>query len=224
MYAFQSYFLDKPLVKGRIFDVFEPAAGVPVKDVAIFFVHGGGWRAGSRTGFYEIMEAFGKLGYITCTTDYRLNVNGFEQLSDIREAYDCFVDILKKRNHSCRIAGHGSSAGAHLASLLCCAKPGECGENIDKISFCDKNYAFEYSIRSLAPKIIITDELGCQSDWTCVLNAVSCGVKIIASCHSDSVESVTKKCWFNKNVFERYVVLADKNSAHKIYDGDFNLL
>ena len=98
------------------------------------------------------------------------------------------------------------------------------GENIDKISFCDKNYAFEYSIRSLAPKIIITDELGCQSDWTCVLNAVSCGVKIVASCHSDSVESVTKKCWFNKNVFERYVVLADKNSAHKIYDGDFNLL
>ena len=57
MYQFQSYFLDKPLVKGRIFDVFEPAEGVPVKDVAIFFVHGGGWHSGSRAGFYEIMEA-----------------------------------------------------------------------------------------------------------------------------------------------------------------------
>lgn len=129
MYPFQSYFLDAPLNKQRIFDIFEPASGVPVKDIAIFFVHGGGWFSGSRTGFYEIMEAFGKLGYITCTTDYRLSgVNAFEQLADIREALDCFIDLLKKRGHSCRIAVHGASAGAHLASLLCCAKPGECGE------------------------------------------------------------------------------------------------
>ena len=135
MYPFQSYFLDKPLVKGRIFDVFEPAEGVPVKDVAIFFVHGGGWHSGSRAGFYEIMEAFGHLGYITCTTDYRLTANGFEQLADIRESFDCFVEILKKRNHSCRIAVHGSSAGAHLASLLCCAKPGECGEKVEKLKY-----------------------------------------------------------------------------------------
>ena len=136
MYPFKSYFLDKPLIKGRVFDVFEPEAGVPVKDVAIFFVHGGGWNAGSRTGFYQLMEAFGKLGYITCTTDYRMNgANGFTQLEDIRESFDCFVHLLKERNHSCRIAVHGSSAGAHLASLLCCAKPGECGEIVDKLKY-----------------------------------------------------------------------------------------
>ena len=135
MHSFKSYFLDKPLQKGRMFDLFEPAEGVPVRDVAIFFVHGGGWRSGSRTGFYEIMEAFGKLGYITCTTDYRLNVTAFEQLSDIRESFDCFVQILKERGHSCRIAVHGSSAGAHLASLLCCARPGECGEDCSKLQY-----------------------------------------------------------------------------------------
>lgn len=136
MYPFTSYFLDKPLIKGRIFDIFEPAAGVPVKDVAIFFVHGGGWNAGSRTGFYEIMQAFGKLGYITCTTDYRLSgVTAFDQLSDIRESFDCFVKLLKERGHSCRIAVHGSSAGAHLASLLCCARPGECGEDVSKLKY-----------------------------------------------------------------------------------------
>lgn len=134
--SFQSFYLDSPLVKGRIFDVFEPAEGVPVQDVAIFFVHGGGWRSGARSGFHEIMEAFGERGFITATTDYRLSgVNCFEQLSDIREAYDCFVKLLKERNHSCRIAVHGSSAGAHLASLMCCAKPGECGEDISELKY-----------------------------------------------------------------------------------------
>ena len=98
------------------------------------------------------------------------------------------------------------------------------GENIDKISFCDKNYAFEYAIRSLAPKIIVTDELVGQADWDNVFNAVSCGVKVIASCHSDSVENVIKKECFLKGVFERYVVLSDKKSTYKIYDGDFNEL
>ena len=69
MYPFQSYYLDCPLVKGRAFDVFEPAPGVPVQDIAIFFVHGGGWTSGSRSGFHPLMEAFGKLGYITATAD-----------------------------------------------------------------------------------------------------------------------------------------------------------
>ena len=134
MYQYTGYYLDDDIVMNRTFDVFMPEK-ITQKTV-LFFVHGGGWRSGSRTGFYEIMEAFGKLGYITCTTDYRLSgVNGFEQLADIRESFDCFVKILKERNHSCRIAVHGSSAGAHLASLLCCAKPGECGEDVSKLQY-----------------------------------------------------------------------------------------
>ena len=138
MYPFQSYYLDQPLIKGRVFDIFEPAPGVPVQDIAIFFVHGGGWTAGSRTGFHPIMEAFGKLGYITATADYRLSgVTAFDQLADIRKSFDCFVDILKKRNHPCRIAVHGSSAGAHLASLMVCAKPGELGEKNDELKYPD---------------------------------------------------------------------------------------
>ncbi|MBQ4631654.1 MAG: alpha/beta hydrolase [Clostridia bacterium] len=127
-YMFKSYYLDSPLVKGRIFDVFEPDE--ITKDVAIFWVHGGGWRGGSRE-FHTIMEALSNRGYIVASTDYRLDAkDAFEQLKDIRESYDRFVSILKEMQRPLRIAVYGVSAGAHLASLLLCANPGECGEEL----------------------------------------------------------------------------------------------
>ena len=126
-YTFQSFYLDKPLIKGRVFDVFEPEK--VTEDIAIFIVHGGGWRAGSRASFHEIMEAFNNRGYIVASTDYRLDAkDAFEQISDIRAAYDRFVTYLKEKNRPLKIAVYGESAGAHLASLLLCAEPGECGE------------------------------------------------------------------------------------------------
>lgn len=126
-HKFESYYLDYPLVTGRIFDVFEPEE--ITKDVAIFMVHGGGWRGDSRTKFHQIMEAFTERGYLVASTDYRLYAkDAFEQLTDIRAAYDRFVTMLKERNLPLKIAVYGESAGAHLASMLIYAKPGQCGE------------------------------------------------------------------------------------------------
>jgi acetyl esterase/lipase len=126
-YKYESYYLDTPLIKGRVFDVFEPEEAT--KDVAVFIVHGGGWRAGNREAFHEIMEAFCNRGYYVASTDYRLNAkDAFEQISDVRAAYDRFVTYLKERNRPLKIAVYGESAGAHLASLVLCAKPGACGE------------------------------------------------------------------------------------------------
>lgn len=124
---FYSYYLDSPLVPGRVFDVFEPEK--ITKDISLFIVHGGGWRLGSRTGFHSIMEAFSNEGYVVASTDYRLYAkDAFEQLSDVRAAYDRFVSVLKEKNLPLKIAVYGESAGAHLASLMVCANPGECGE------------------------------------------------------------------------------------------------
>ena len=101
--TFETYYLDSPLVQGRVFDLYVPEN--VTKDTAIFIVHGGGWRAGSRTGFHEIMEAFGNRGYIVASTDYRLNAkDAFMQLGDIREAYDRFVSILKEMGRPLKIA------------------------------------------------------------------------------------------------------------------------
>ena len=128
-YTLNSYYLDKPLQVGRVFDVMVPDK--VTKDTAIFMVHGGGWRSGSKSGYHTIMEAFCDRGYIVASTDYRLDAkNAFCQLKDIRESYDSFVSILKDMGRPINIAVHGSSAGAHLASLMVCADPDECGEEV----------------------------------------------------------------------------------------------
>ncbi|MEI3005134.1 MAG: hypothetical protein V8T87_11025 [Victivallales bacterium] len=82
-----------------------------------------------------------ELGYICASTDYRLpgpvrfsdspGVTAFDQLQDIRESYDRFVSLLKTMGRPLKIAVFGTSAGAHLASLLLCAAPGECGEHCE---------------------------------------------------------------------------------------------
>ena len=124
---FTSYFLDTPFVSGRVFDVFEPDS--ITEEISLFFVHGGGWQAGSRTIYHKLMEAFNNRGYLCAATDYRLKgVSVFDQLQDVREAYDHFVSWLKERGRPLKIAVCGGSAGAHLASLLLCADPGECGD------------------------------------------------------------------------------------------------
>lgn len=128
-YEFTSIYLDDPIVAGRVIDVFMPAQ--VTRDVAIFLVHGGGWRGGSRTGYHTIMRAFHAEGFICASTDYRLSgVTVFDQITDLRHAYDMFVSMLGRQGRAPRILVHGSSAGAHLAALLAAAGPGDCGESL----------------------------------------------------------------------------------------------
>ena len=76
-----------------------------------------------------VMETLAEMGYIVATTDYRLNVSAMEQLKDCREAYAHFINELKKMNRPLKVAAYGSSAGAHLASLLSVAAPGASGDD-----------------------------------------------------------------------------------------------
>ena len=98
------------------------------------------------------------------------------------------------------------------------------GENVDLITYSNKLYAFEYAIRSLAPTVIITDELSGEKDWECVISAKNSGVKIIASCHGESLDSIKNKKYFNKNVFDRYFILESLRNPgilKEIYNSDF---
>lgn len=101
------------------------------------------------------------------------------------------------------------------------------GENIDKLAFSSKQFAFLSGIRALSPKVIITDELSNKDDWDCVMNAKNSGVKVLASCHAKNIEEVTRKQSFIKDIFDRYVVLKDDLCAgilEGVYDKDFNKL
>ncbi len=116
MLQFRSIYLDTPVQTGRIFDLFSPEEEAK-HDTALFFIHGGGWHGGSRTGFHSIIEACIARGYEAATTDYRLTVSLFDQVADIREALSRYADDLEQRGRPRRVALIGSSAGAHLALM-----------------------------------------------------------------------------------------------------------
>lgn len=86
------------------------------------------------------------------------------------------------------------------------------GNFYDKICFASKAIGFENGIRALSPNLIVTDELGGEKDIEAVRYAANCGVNILASVHSDSIESFTKKpCYatlISEKLFKRYVLLS----------------
>lgn len=104
----------------------------------------------------------------------------------------------------------------------------DCGINskyTDKIAFATKKVGFENGIRSLSPDIIVTDEVGQDEDIEALRYASSCGVKILASTHADSMETFNKKPLFQQivkeKIFKRYVLLSKRNGPgtfEGIYD------
>ncbi len=100
---------------------------------------------------------------------------------------------------------------------------------VDKIAFSSKKIGFENGIRSLAPDVIVTDEVGQEEDVSAIEYASSCGVKILASTHADNMETFMKKPIFQslikEKVFKRYVFLSKRNGAgtfEGIYDENFS--
>ncbi|MBE7075797.1 MAG: hypothetical protein E7375_01850 [Clostridiales bacterium] len=99
----------------------------------------------------------------------------------------------------------------------------------DKISFSSKKVGFENGIRSLAPDIIVTDELGQEEDVEAIRYANGCGVKILASTHCDNIETFAKKPLFQQilkeKVFKKFVFLSKRNGPgtfEGVYDENFS--
>lgn len=126
-YRFDSFYYDTPIVPGRALDVLLPDE--VTRETALLFVHGGGWRAGSRAGYHPLMRDANRRGFICGSLDYRLSgVHILDQVADVRHGYDLFHDRLIAMDRPRRVVVFGSSAGAHLAALLAFARPGQCGE------------------------------------------------------------------------------------------------
>lgn len=122
-FQFQTYYFDDPPQAARSLDVF-PVMGEP-RPPAMLFVHGGGWRGGTKTIHHPIMYALANKGYACAAVDYRLaGVTAKEQVADVREGWRLFAKLLTERGRDGPIVLMGGSAGAHLA-LLAGMMPGD---------------------------------------------------------------------------------------------------
>lgn len=67
------------------------------------------------------------------------------------------------------------------------------GSRTDVIEGVDKPTGIPMAVRALAPQLLITDELGGDADAEAVLDAIRCGVRVIASAHAASLEAAKER-------------------------------
>lgn len=100
-------------------DIYRPADSLthPV----VIFIHGGGWRTGTRLLDGAKHDFFVKNGFVYVTIDYRLSPDIMhpEHVEDVADAISWVSkNISKYGGNSNQIFLVGHSAGAHLAALV----------------------------------------------------------------------------------------------------------
>lgn len=88
--------------------------------------------------------------------------------------------------------------------------------NVDYIRFSNKQYAFEKGVRVMSPQVIVTDEIITENDYKMCEFIANSGIKIIATIHAKDYDEVVNKAYFNKNTFDRYIILNNKEKAGDI--------
>lgn len=104
----------------HVLDVHAPAGakGLPV----VFWIHGGGWMVGDKSGVAEKPAAFMARGFVFVATNYRLlpAVDMGTLTNDVADALQwVHAHIAEHGGDPQRVFVMGHSAGAQLAALLC---------------------------------------------------------------------------------------------------------
>lgn len=119
-------------------------------------------------------------------------------------------DILRQvsdRGFKCGLADDRGEIAAMYQGL----PTNRIGAQTDVIDSAPKSLAIEILVRTMSPKVIISDEIGSEEDALAVLRAAGTGVEIIASCHGDSLRDVMSrrslKPLFEDKIFKQAIIL-----------------
>lgn len=89
------------------------------------------------------------------------------------------------------------------------------GMRTDVLDACPKALGMMMLLRAMAPAVIAIDELGGMADMEAVHLAASCGSRILATIHGDSLEDIRMKTGmenlFREQLFECFVILGKKD-------------
>ncbi len=106
---------------------------------------------------------------------------------------------------------------SELAACVAGVPQQDVGDHTDVLDGLPKTEALPWLVRSMAPRIIITDELGSNGDASAVLDALSCGVSVCASVHGSSLQDVAARpamaALMARRAFDLYVLLAPEGGG-----------
>lgn len=108
-----------PAHERQVLDVYSPAGA---KDLpVVFWIHGGGWQAGDKTGVQLKPQFFVEKGFVFVATNYRLlpEVDMETIIRDVAKSLGwVHKHIAERGGDPKRIFVMGHSAGAQLAALI----------------------------------------------------------------------------------------------------------
>lgn len=86
------------------------------------------------------------------------------------------------------------------------------GPTTDVLDGCPKAEGMIMLVRSMAPQIVATDEIGREEDVKAIEEMLNCGVSVITTAHGSSLDDLKNrpilKQLIQSNIFERYVFLS----------------
>ena len=98
------------------------------------------------------------------------------------------------------------------------------GVRTDVLDGCPKAVGMMMVLRSMAPQIIVVDELGTIEDVQALFSVTRSGCGLLATIHGDGIEDLKTKGFLGEvikeKVFERYVVI-DKNRKMEVFNKEF---
>lgn len=111
-----------------------------------------------------------------------------------------------------------------IASMYKGSPQNDLGLRTDILDNISKAEGLKMLIRSMAPKVISTDEIGSEEDINAIQYGITSGVKGIFTAHGDSFEKIRLSPVFEKllnlHMFEKIVFLSEikKGSIKKVYE------
>lgn len=115
---------------------------------------------------------------------------------------------------------------SELAACLRGIPQNNVGLRTDVLDGCPKSIGMPMLIRSMSPKVIITDEIGSDGDREAVHGVLNAGVRIVTSAHGYNISELKSRREVLKlmedKVFERYIVLGNANGPGtlvEVFDG-----
>lgn len=96
------------------------------------------------------------------------------------------------------------------------------GIRTDVLDGCPKTIGMDMLIRSMSPKVIITDEIGNDGDRDAIRRVLNAGVKIITSAHGYNISDLKSRqeviALIEEKVFDKLIVLGNLNGPGTIVE------
>ena len=94
------------------------------------------------------------------------------------------------------------------------------GANTDVVEYAPKGEGTEILLRTMSPRVIITDEIVTESEVYAVLCAKGSGTAVIASAHGASFDDISRRPHmrplFENRVFDLLILLRGRNGDGRI--------